>query len=310
VRAAAAAVSVSLGDAATAATLAGDREPNVQTAALDALFRLRSPAVVPRAIDALRNGDDHQLLRMAALVLKGLPESAKEDASDALLTALRTLTAQEADTSRVARVAILERLAETLKPARGSDVLPFLGDYDDDVRTIATKTYLALVPPPHPRVSLRRRYPLQPPLVALNSQPTQATIVLEDGPVTLRLLPDVAPVTVARFAELASRGYYNGLTFHRVVPNFFVQGGSPGANDYSGTPRYMRDEVGPQAVHVRGAVGMSTRGKDMGDGQFFIDLVDLPQFDRDYTVFAYVTRGMEFVDRLLEGAKIVSVSVK
>jgi HEAT repeat protein len=224
VRAAAAAVSVSLGDAATAATLAGDREPNVQTAALDALFRLRSPAVVPRAIDALRNGDDHQLLRMAALVLKGLPESAKEDASDALLTALRTLTAQEADTSRVARVAILERLAETLKPARGSDVLPFLGDYDDDVRTIATKTYLALVPPPHPRVSLRRRYPLQPPLVALNSQPTQATIVLEDGPVTLRLLPDVAPVTVARFAELASRGYYNGLTFHRVVPNFFVQG--------------------------------------------------------------------------------------
>jgi cyclophilin family peptidyl-prolyl cis-trans isomerase len=72
----------------------------------------------------------------------------------------------------------------------------------------------------------------------------------------------------------------------------------------------MRDEVGPQGVHVRGAVGISTRGGDTGDGQIFIDLVDVPRLDRDYTVFAYVTSGMEFVDRILEGAKIVSVSVR
>ena len=127
---------------------------------------------------------------------------------------------------------------------------------------------------------------------------------------TLSLLKDVAPVTIARFAELVTRGYYNGLTFHRVVPNFVVQGGSPGANDYMGTTRYLRDELGPQAVHVRGAVGMSTRGPDTGDGQIFIDLVDLPRFDRKYTVFAYVTQGMELVDKMLEGAKIVSISVK
>jgi len=106
------------------------------------------------------------------------------------------------------------------------------------------------------------------------------------------------------------QGFYNGLTFHRVVPNSFVQGGSPAANDYSGAARFMRDEVGPQGVHVRGAVGMSTRGNDTADGQFFIDLVDLPQFDRGYTVFAYVTQGMELVDRLLEGAKIVAVTVR
>ena len=74
------------------------------------------------------------------------------------------------------------------------------------------------------------------------------------------------------------------------------------ANEYSGTSRYMRDEVGPQASHVRGAVGISTRGRDTGDGQIFIDLVDVPRLDRDYTVFAYVTQGMELVDRLLEGA--------
>ena len=133
---------------------------------------------------------------------------------------------------------------------------------------------------------------------------------LEGGAVTLRLLPDVAPVTVARFAALASQGYYDGLTFHRVLPNFVVQGGSPGANDYAGVRRFLRDEVGPQARHIRGAVGMSKRGADTGDGQFFIDLVDLPHLDRDYTAFAYVTHGMDVVDRILEGMKIVKVLVR
>jgi cyclophilin family peptidyl-prolyl cis-trans isomerase len=129
--------------------------------------------------------------------------------------------------------------------------------------------------------------------------------------VTLKLLTDVAPVTVARFAELAAQGVYNNRTFHRIVPNFVVQGGSPGANEYAGaTGRYMRDEVGPQASHVRGAVGISSRGADTGDAQIFINLVDLPRLDRDYTVFAYVISGMELVDEMLEGAKILSVAVK
>ena len=165
-------------------------------------------------------------------------------------------------------------------------------------------------PAPPPPAPLRRRYPYQPPASALMSLPSEAFLQLEEGTVMLRLLPDVAPVTVARFAALATQGYYNGLTFHRIVPNFVVQGGSPGANDYAGAKRFMRDEIGPQGVHVRGAVGMSTRGTDAGDGQFFIDLVDLPHLDRTHTVFAYVTQGMDYVDRLLEGGKIVRVTVR
>ena len=309
VRAAAAAMTVALADQNAAATLARDSEPNVQTAALDALLRLRSPAVVPRAIAALSNVD-YQLVRMAASALKGLPESAKNDASNALLAALNRVTAEEADTSRDSRIAILERLAETLTFSRSSELLPFVGDYDDEVRTAASKAFAALTQTSPPPVASRRRYPFQPTAAALLSLPSQASIQLQEGTVTLRLLPDVAPVTVARFAALAAQGYYSGLTFHRIVPNFVVQGGSPGANDYAGVRRFMRTEVGPQGVHVRGAVGMSSRGADAGDGQFFIDLVDLPHLDREYTVFAYVTQGMEFVDRLLEGAKIVTVSVK
>ena len=116
---------------------------------------------------------------------------------------------------------------------------------------------------------------------------------------------------MAIFARLAASGAYNGKTLHRVVPNFVVQGGSPGANEYAGvTQRFMRDEVGPQARHIRGAVGISTRGDDTGDGQIFIDLVDLPRLDRHYTVFAYVKSGMELVDRMLEGAVIKSVTVR
>jgi cyclophilin family peptidyl-prolyl cis-trans isomerase len=114
---------------------------------------------------------------------------------------------------------------------------------------------------------------------------------------------------VARFAQLARAGYYDGLTFHRVVPNFVIQGLSPGANEYMGAPRYMRDEAGI-VPHLRGAVGISTRGRDTGDGQIFIDLIDLPRLDHDYTVFARVTSGMEVADRILEGAKVVRITVR
>jgi len=308
VRAAAAALSVVLSNPQPALSLVGDKEPNVQTAALDALFRLRNPNVIPNAIEILKTGSDYQVLRMSALVLKGIDDDQKAAASAALLDALRRLTAQRKDTSRDPRVAILDRLGETLSPAQSSDLLPYAADFDDAVCDAAIKAYTAVTgqpPAPQPK---SRRYPYQ--ALNLATPPKQAFIQLETGTVTLDLRSDVAPATVARFALLVSRGYYNNLTFHRVVPNFVVQGGSPGANEYVGDARYMRDEVGPQGVHLRGAVGISTRGGDTGDGQIFIDLVDLPRLDRDYTVFAYVTSGMELVDTILEGARIVSIRVR
>jgi cyclophilin family peptidyl-prolyl cis-trans isomerase len=120
------------------------------------------------------------------------------------------------------------------------------------------------------------------------------------GSFELRLFPDDAPVTVGRFVRLVRSGYYDGLTIHRVVPNFVVQGGSPGANEYTGDGPFLRDEVDLRS-HRRGAVGISTRGRNTGDAQFFVDLVDLPRLDHDYTVFAVVASGMETVDRILEG---------
>jgi cyclophilin family peptidyl-prolyl cis-trans isomerase len=281
----------------------------VQNAAIDALFRLRSPEVFDPALEVLRYGSDYQLLRTAAMALQGIGEERRDEAATALLGALRRLTAEETDTSRDPRVAIVTRLGEVLWPVRAGELMAYTGDYDDSVRAAAQKAFAALLQAPIVYEQPKRRYPYQPTEVDLGHLPSVAQLHLGRGTVTLALDREVAPVTVARFTQLVRAGYYDGLTFHRVVPNFVVQGGSPGANEYVGAPRFMRDEPGPTS-HVRGAVGISTRGWDTGDAQIFIDLVDLPRLDRDYTVFAYVTSGMEFVDRMLEGAVIKSIGLK
>ena len=121
------------------------------------------------------------------------------------------------------------------------------------------------------------------------------------------MLPRVAPIAVEQFLRLATvEHYYDGLTFHRVVPNFVVQGGSPGANEYSGSREYMRDEIGGRS-HTRGTVGLSTRGRNTGDAQFFINLVDNPRLDMNYTVFAEIA-DMAPVDRIQEGATMRRIS--
>jgi cyclophilin family peptidyl-prolyl cis-trans isomerase len=113
--------------------------------------------------------------------------------------------------------------------------------------------------------------------------------------------PAAAPITVDRFLKLVSTDhYYDGLAIHRVIPNFVIQGGGPGSNEYSGHQVYMRDEIG--ARNVRGAVGLTTRGRNTADAQFFINLVDNPRLDGDYTVFAHVQpTDMPVVERILEG---------
>jgi cyclophilin family peptidyl-prolyl cis-trans isomerase len=102
---------------------------------------------------------------------------------------------------------------------------------------------------------------------------------------------------------LAGAGRYNGTTWHRAELDFVLQGGSPDANEYVGSNRFLVDELGT-VPHVRGTIGMSTRGHDTGDAQWFINLRDNGRLGRDYTVFAEVVSGMDVVDLLLEGDEI------
>ena len=129
------------------------------------------------------------------------------------------------------------------------------------------------------------------------------------GTLEISLLPDEAPVTVATFVQLVERGAFNGLTWHRIVPVFVLQGGSPGADEYDGiTSTFMRDEVG-FARQARGTFGISTRGRDTGDGQIYINLVDNFRLDHDYTVFATMRQGFDVMDRVQEGDVIESVTI-
>jgi cyclophilin family peptidyl-prolyl cis-trans isomerase/HEAT repeat protein len=285
--------------------LAADASDNVRDAALGELVALESPAAASVALDALTR-PDYQLLITAAHAAATSPT--KDRAAQALLAALRRVTEEKRDTSRDARMALLNAL-EQLGVAEPEAVRPYLGDFDRVVARkaadiIQKRTNTAVEPAPQP---------LSIPPVRLSDVEELRGVRLRfvmagKGAFDLSLLLDVAPLTALRVAARAREGYYNGLTFHRVVPNFVIQGGSPGANEYAGDGPYMRDEVG-LLPHRRGTVGISTRGRDTGDAQIFVNLVDLPQLDHNYTVFAEVAAGMDVVDGVLEGDVIERVEL-
>jgi len=126
------------------------------------------------------------------------------------------------------------------------------------------------------------------------------------GSFVVLLRGDVAPIMAARVLTLAREGYYDGTSWHRVEHDFVIQGGSPGANEYVGFRQYFVDELGT-VPHARGTVGMSTRGHDTGDAQWFVNLRDNLRLGADYTVFAVVIEGMEIVDGIVEGDVIARV---
>jgi cyclophilin family peptidyl-prolyl cis-trans isomerase len=266
-----------LGDRDRLETLAQDRDDNVVETAIDGLAKVSGHASDKIYVAALSR-PGYQAIRAAALAMDGSPES--EIAVPALTAALQRLVAEGHANSldtRSALVATLTRLGSPPPPARPP-------------RTAAAPSVLNAE-------ELRR-------LAAPRARITIADV----GTFELALFMSEAPATVLQFADLASTGYYSGLTFHRVVPNFVIQGGSPGANEYVGHPNQMRDEVGLWP-HVRGAVGISTRGRDTGDAQIFIDLVDNPRLDHQYTVFAQVLNGIEVIDRILEGDVIEKIQI-
>lgn len=128
------------------------------------------------------------------------------------------------------------------------------------------------------------------------------------GSLILRLECPAAPLTCLSFLKLAGQGFFDGLTFHRVVPDFVDQGGDP-RGDGSGGPGYMlRDEIN-RLRYGRGAVGMALSGPDTGGSQFFLTLSPQPHLDGGYTVFATVERGMDVADRIEQGDRIERIVV-
>jgi len=143
----------------------------------------------------------------------------------------------------------------------------------------------------------------------LTGRPTRATIATSRGAIQIRFFGADAPLTVANFVSLARRGYYNGLLFHRVVPNFVAQDGDP-RGDGSGGPGYaIRDELN-RRWYDRGAVGMALSGPDTGGSQYFLSHSPQPHLDGHYTVFGHVIAGYDALDAIVQGDRIVTVTVQ
>jgi len=145
-------------------------------------------------------------------------------------------------------------------------------------------------------------------LVVADSQPV-AEIVTERGTIVVSLLGRDAPLTVQNFVTLARRGFYDGLRFHRVVPNFVVQDGDP-RGDGNGGPGYqIRDELNP-VRYDRGVVGMALSGPDTGGSQYFITHSAQPHLDGHYTAFGRVVSGFDVLDRIVQGDQIRRIRVR
>ena len=147
-------------------------------------------------------------------------------------------------------------------------------------------------------------------LVACGVQKEQETVVKKSGvpymmisvkdygEIGIELYPDKAPKNVSNMIELADKGYFNGLIFHRIIPGFVIQGGCP-KGDGTGTPGYeIEDEIAAGLKHLKGTVAMANRGPNTNGSQFYICLAPQPRLDGRYTIIGQVVQGMDLVDRI------------
>jgi len=163
-----------------------------------------------------------------------------------------------------------------------------------------------LVPPAATRITERT---IRQALSRYDRGNPSATLFTTKGQIEMELYFDVAPLTVLNFISLVKSSFYNGLTFHRVVPDFVVQGGDPRGDGSGGPSYYIRCEYSDEPLE-RGTVGMATSGKDTGGSQFFFTLSPQPHLNARYTAFGKVTSGMDIVDQLQIGDKIDKIIIK
>ncbi|MEE8137608.1 MAG: peptidylprolyl isomerase, partial [Thermoanaerobaculia bacterium] len=126
------------------------------------------------------------------------------------------------------------------------------------------------------------------------------------GRMRLRLDCPRAPLTCLNFLQLASQGFYDGLIFHRVVPDFLVQGGDPRGDGWGGPGYTIRDEI-TRIRYERGVLGMALSDPDTGGSQFFITLSPQPHLDGAYTAFGQVVSGGDVLDRIVQGDRILRI---
>jgi cyclophilin family peptidyl-prolyl cis-trans isomerase len=283
--------------------------------ALSDILNAMSAAKVAGLVDILVGQLKHSdvIVRATAATLLG----EANDSSDPVIKGLKdAYESARLDTMNDCRIAILEALEKLQRPINIQALTDQTRDPDFVVRLKAAELLRqSKTEQPTARVAIGkvetnhdRAYWKRVAQIASMLKNPYAIIHTKKGAIRIELLASDAPMTVDNFMQLSRKGFYNGLTFMRVVPNFVIQGGDP-RGDMNGGPGYqIRCEIN-QRPYQAGAVGMALSGKDTGGSQFFITHSPQPHLDGGYTVFGQVIEGMDVVKRIARGDVIERVEI-
>jgi cyclophilin family peptidyl-prolyl cis-trans isomerase/HEAT repeat protein len=292
--------------AVTAARLAlaegGDEEEPGAALARSALRALqeRDSGVRTTVLDWLA---EHPVLPVAELAPIFDPDDERERTIEERLTAVDALAALAVEGAAAA--------GGSADPGTDPAVALLLSVTDAAELTVRRRAVEALaalgLPRPDPGHHATRLPPgVYASILDQTGAPRTVEMVTRRGAVTIRLDCPRAPLTCLNFLQLVRQGYFDGLTFHRVVPDFVVQGGDPRGDGWGGPGYTVRDEIG-RLRYDRGVVGMALAGPDTGGSQFFVTLAPQPHLDGGYTAFGEVVEGMEVLDEVRQGDRIVSI---
>ena len=255
---------------------ANDTDPGVRAAAVDALTRIGDASVIPLLSDAVSRASSVRDPDVPLAVIAAAEKLRGEPGAQALVEA--AYRHPNPVVARIARRSLLQNFRVT--PAS--------------------------FPPPEFRPSRSAADYLA--LVAESKKPWTASVETARGAFRVRLAGAAAPITVMNFVSLAQKGFFNGSTFHRVVPNFVIQDGDPTGTGNGGPGYEIRDELN-SIEYSEGTVGMALSGPDTGGSQWFVTHAPQPHLDGIYTVFGQVLAGQDVVERIEQGDRITRVSV-
>ena len=259
------------------------------------LKHLNDPDVIVRGTAADLLGDLPPSEQHAAALIAAFSRTLSDPLNDAALSTLDALGKQKSTSANEAiksaldsRDHLVRRRAVAILKANG------VGDFSSRIGTVQTKNTAA---------------DYQRALGRFGTRP-RAVVTTTKGSFTIELLPEAAPLTVDNFVQLARRSFFNGITIHRVVPNFVIQDGDPRGDGNGGPPNHqIRCEIN-EVPYDRAAVGMALSGKDTGGSQWFVTHSPQPHLDGGYTVFGRVVTGMNVVDSIIRGDVIKSIVIK
>ena len=279
--------------------------------AIPEVLRAMSKANHPNITSILREQLKSEDIIVRATVAELLIESKSDEDFRALVTAYEQASK---DTMNDAKLAILTALAkfgskasivlntalkdpDHLVRRQGVDLLKMIeaGNFENKIGTV--------------KIDHNRKFYEEISSNANREKPPIAEIITSKGRIRIELFHQDAPLTVDNFVTLAKNGYFNNILFHRVVPNFVIQGGDPRGDGNGGPGHQIRCELN-RRPYLRGTVGMALSGKDTGGSQFFICHSPQPHLDGGYTVFGQVIAGMDVVDKIVRGDLIEKITIE